>query len=209
MLYQGLRLSRMRSAGILLSAILLVCLSTPVHAIDPGDIAAPSMNVPDMSMPKPLVSKPNMDMPVAKPKPLVKPGSGLSPSLNHTASTLSNKTQQDAQQVDVSGKWSIKFEDGANSSLALTLWSSADTITVMGFGILTEGGIDNPVTATGSATARELRLIIKSATSKYINKIYDECDLNLLLSNNTAKGTYALMSGGQLSSAGNATAVKQ
>lgn len=197
----------MKSAGILLSAILLACLSIPAHAMDPGDIAAPSMNVPNMDVPKPLISKPNMDMPKANPKPLIKPGDKRINNTNISSNTTPKN--RDIQQMDTSGKWSIRFDDKADRSLALTLWTSAGTTGMMGFGTLTEEGIDNPVTATGSATARELRLIVKSATSKYINKIYDECDLNLSLSNKTASGTYALMSGGQLSITGNVTAVKQ
>lgn len=196
----------MRSA-VISSAILLACLSIPAHAIDPGDIAAPSMNMPNMDMPKPLISKPNMDMPKANPKPLIKPGDKPTNNTNMSSDTTQKKL--DSQQMDVSGKWSIKFDDEADKLLALTLWASAGTTGMMGFGTMTEEGIDNPVTATGSATARELRLIVKSATSKYISKLYDECDLNLSLSNNTASGTYALMSGGQLSITGNVTAVKQ
>lgn len=111
--------------------------------------------------------------------------------------------------MDVSGKWSIEFDDETGRSLDLTLWSSAGAARIMGFGTLTEKGTENSVTATGSVTEQELRLIAKLATPKQANMKYDECDLDLFTVNDTLSGTYVLRSGGQFLSEGNATAVKQ
>ncbi len=205
--------NRMRLASVLLSAILLSCL--PVHAYgEPGDIAVPSMSVPNMDMPKPLISRPNMDVPEPTSKPLVEPNSNLNPVLNQTGNTSSNQTQgtqtqQKAEPMDVSGKWSVKFDDGTGRSLDLTLWSSTGANRIMGFGTLTEGGTENSVTASGSVTEQELRLTAKLATPEYANLKYDECDLDLFTANDTLSGTYVLRSDGQFLGEGNATAVKQ
>lgn len=198
----------MRLASILLSSILLSCLSIYAHAGDPGDIAEPSMNVPNMDMPKPLISGPNMDMPEPKPKLLVKPNNNPNPTLNQTGNISSNQTQE-VKPIDVSGKWSIKFDDRTDKSLDLTLWSSTGTTRIMGFGTLKEEGTKNSMTATGSVATQELILTAKLATPEYANQKYDEYDLDLFMVNNTLSGTYVLKSGGQFLGKGNATAVKQ
>jgi hypothetical protein len=214
----------MRPASVLLSAILLSCV--PVHAYGgmPGDIAVPSMSVPNMDMPKPLVSGPNMDMPEPTPKPLVEPNGNLNPALNQTGNVTSNQTQaaqiqqtaepvnvspMDASPIDVSGKWSVKFDDVVGRSLDLSLWSSSGANRIMGFGTLMEGGRENSVTASGSVTEQELRLTAKLATPEDTNLEYDECNLDLFTVNDTLSGTYVLRSGGQFLGEGNATAVKQ
>ena len=197
----------MRLVSTLLSAILLSCLSIPAHAGDPGDTAEPSIMGPNMDMPTPLISTPNMDMPAPNPKQLVEPSKSPSSALNQTGNITSNQTPE-GKSIDVNGKWSIKFNDGTDMSLSLILLSSSGT-RVMGFGDLVEQSTTNSVTATGSVAAQELSLTIKSATSKYINKKYDECYLDLFMMNNTLSGTYALKSGGQFFGQGNATAVKQ
>ena len=79
----------------------------------------------------------------------------------------------------------------------------------MGYGTVTEEGTKTSLTASGSVTAQELKLIAKSATSEYANQRYDEYDLDLFMVNNTLSGTYVLKSGGQPLGKGNATAVKQ
>ena len=198
----------MRLVNIMLSAILLSCLSIPAHASEPGDIAVPSINAPDMSMPAPLISGPNMDMPAPNPKPLVKPNNNPSPALNQIGNISSNQTQE-VKPMDLSGKWSIRFDNGTDRSLDLNLWPSIGTAGIMGFGTFIEKGTQSSVTATGSVTAQELSLTVKSATPEYINKKYDECDLDLFMVNNTLSGTYVLMSGGQSLSQGNAKAVKK
>lgn len=212
----------MRPASVLLSAIsaiLLSCISVHAYSGAPGDIAVPSMNVPNMDMPKPLITSPNMDVPEPTPKPLVEPNSNLNPTLNQTGNTSSNQTQVaqtqkkaetiDASPMDVSGKWSVKFDDRMDRSLELTLWSSAGSARVMGFGTLIEKGIENSVTASGSVTERELRLTAKLATPEQANLVYDECGLDLFTVDDTLSGTYTLRSGGQFLGEGNATAVKQ
>ncbi len=202
----------MRLADILLSAMLLSCLAIQAHG-DAGDIAVPSINAPDMSVPEPIISAPNMDMPAPNPKPLVKPNNNPNKTLNQTSDISSNQTQvtqiqQEVEPMDVSGKWSIQFNDGTERSLDLNLWSSGGT-RIMGYGSVTENGAKNSVTASGSVGAQELTLIAKSATSEYINQNYDEYDLDLLMMNNTLSGTYVLKSGGHSLGKGNATAVKQ
>ncbi|MGD0953818.1 MAG: hypothetical protein ABR985_15755 [Methanotrichaceae archaeon] len=202
----------MRLASTLLSVILLSCLSIQAHG-DAGDIAEPSMPVPDMSVPEPHISAPTMDVPVPSPKPLDKPNSNPNQALNQTGNTSSNQAQttqiqQDVQPMNVSGKWSIQFNDGSDGSLDLNLWPSGGT-RIMGYGTLTEEGARSSVTASGSVTAQELTLIAKSSTPEYANQKYDEYDLDLLMVNNTLSGTYVLMSGGQSLGKGNATAVKQ
>jgi hypothetical protein len=204
---------RMRPTIILLLAILLSCLSVIAHAFDPGDIAAPSANVPNMDMPKP-VPRPNMDMPEPKQRPLAEPSNNPTQAINQTGNISSDQIQgtgiqQEIVPMDVSGKWSIKFDDAPDRSLDLNLWSPTGTTKIMGFGTLMEKGTGNSVTAVGSVTAQELRVTVKSATSEYINQKYDECDLDLFLVNNTLSGMYFLKSGGQLFAEGNATAVKQ
>ncbi len=203
----------MRPASVLLSAILLSCVSAQAYSGEPGDIAVPSTGVPNMDMPKPLISRPNMDMPDPTPRPMANPNDN-NPVLNQNGNTSSNQTQetqieQKAKPLNASGKWSIKFDDGAGRSLGLTLWSSTGATRIMGFGTLTENGIANPVTASGSVTEQELRLTAKLATPEYTNLNYDECDLNLFTVNDTLSGTYILRSGGQFIGEGNATAAKQ
>ena len=202
----------MRLASILLSAILLSCLSIQAHG-DAGDIAEPSMPVPDMSVPAPHISAPTMDVPAPNPKPLDKPNSNPIQALNKTGNTSSNQAQatqiqQEVQPMNVSGKWSIQFNDGSDGSLDLNLWPSGGT-RIMGYGTLTEGDARSSVTASGSVTAKKLTLIAKSSTPEYANQKYDEYDLDLSMVNNTLSGTYVLMSGGQSLAKGNATAVKQ
>jgi hypothetical protein len=202
----------MRLAGVLLSAILLLpCVSAQAYDVESGAIAVPSMNVPDMSMPAPLTPGPNMDMPETKPTPLVKPNT-QSTKTDNTSSSQTQAAQeaqkQKAQPMDVSGKWSIKFDDGGDRSLDLDIWSSAGAARIMGFGTLTDEGTQNSVTAAGSLTAQEISLTTKLATPEYSSLKYDECDLDLFMANDTLSGTYILRSAGQLIGRGNATAVK-
>jgi len=110
--------------------------------------------------------------------------------------------------MNVTGKWSMKFNDSTGRSLDLNLWSSGGT-RIMGYGIVTEEGTKNSVTASGSVTVKELKLITKSAAPEYANQKYDEYDLDLFMINNTLSGTYNLKSGGQLLGKGNATATKE
>ena len=202
----------MRLVSILIFAMLLSCLSIQAHG-DAGDIAEPSMPVPDMSVPAPHISAPSMEVPAPNPKPIVKLDTNPNQALNQTGNKSSNQIQvtqiqQEAKPMNVSGKWSIQFNNGTDRSLDLNLWSSGGT-SIMGYGTVTEDGAKNSVTASGSVTMQELTLIAKSATSEYIKQKYDEYDLNLLMVNNTLSGTYVLKSGGQSLGKGNATAAKQ
>jgi hypothetical protein len=197
----------MKRVGALLSAIILSCLSIPACASDPVGTALPPITGPNMDVPTPLISKPNMDMPAPNPKPLVKLDKNPSQAINQTGNITSNQTQV-SEQIDLNGKWSIKFDDGGDRSLNLILLPSGGT-RVIGFGDLMKKSIRISVTATGSLAGQQLSLTVKSATSKYINEKYDECILNLLMINDTLSGTYAMKSGGRSLGQGNATAVKQ
>lgn len=200
----------MRLASILVSAVLLSCLSIQVHG-DAGDIAVPSMPVPDMSMPAPHVTAPNMDVPAPSPKPLGKPNNNPNEALNQTESTSFNQAtqiQQEVKLLNVSGKWSIQLNDGSDGSLDLNLWPSGGT-RIMGYGTLTEGSEKSSVTASGSVTAQGLSLIAKSSTPEYANQKYDEYDLDLSMVNDTLSGSYILKSDGQPSVRGNASAIRE
>jgi hypothetical protein len=197
----------MRLASTLLSAILLLCLFILAHAIEPGDIAAPSMNVPDMNMPKPLITRPNMNVP--------EPNAALvmQNAVNETGNVSFNQTlltdiEEEVMPTNVSGKWSIRFDDRRDKSLVLNLWSSSKT-RIMGYGTLTEKGAMNSVTASGSISAEELTLTIKSGASEYANQKYDEYYLDLFMVNDTMSGTYVQKADGQSSEMGNVTAVRQ
>jgi hypothetical protein len=203
----------MRFAGVLVSAILLSCLFIQTHAIDPGDIAAPSMNVPNMDMPKPLITAPNMNVPEPKTKTLEKPINNQNQAVNQTGNSSSNQTpmtqiQQEVEPTDMSGKWSIKFNDGTDRSLILNLWSSGKT-RMMGYGTLTDQGVIESVTASGSVFAEELVLTVKSGAPEYANSKSDEYNLDLFMANNTMSGTYILEASDQSLSTGNVTAVRQ
>jgi hypothetical protein len=192
----------MRLASVLLFAILLSGLSC---AIEPGEIAAPSIKAPNMNMPKPIITSPSMDTPEPKQTP--------NQTLNQNGSTNTNQNQlTKAIPNDLSGKWSIKFDDRPDRSLDLTLWSSGRT-KIMGYGTLTKGGTGNSVTASGSFAEQELILAVQSAELEYAKEKYDEYDLDLFVVNNTANntltGTYILTSGGEFVGDGNATAVKR
>ncbi|MFB3766644.1 MAG: hypothetical protein ACE14P_15550 [Methanotrichaceae archaeon] len=212
----------MRSASVLMAAviILLLCLSVHAQYGDPGDIAVPSIPAPNMDMPNPVVSRPNMDIQGTKPAPLVKPGSikpnsDLNPASNQTSNKGDNgssdkaqttQTEQESKAMDINGKWSIRFDDGADRSLDLTLWPSAGSSGIMGFGTLTEMGAKNTVTVSGSLTDQELKLTAKLAVPEHAGLKYDECDLDLHAMNDTLSGTYVLRHEGQFLVKGNATA---
>jgi len=160
----------------------------------------------------PSMSVPNMDMPDPRPKPLVKPDNSADLILNQSGNQSHNQTQttqtpQEDMPMDVSGRWSIKFDEGRGRTLDLNLWSSSGN-RIMGYGTINEGSEQHSVTASGSVIRQELILTTKSATPEYANQKNDEYDLDLFMVNNTLSGTYVLGSGGQSWGEGNATAVK-
>jgi len=113
--------------------------------------------------------------------------------------------------MDVTGKWSIKLNNGTDRSLDLNLWSSGGT-GIMGYGTLNEEDAKNSATVSGSVGPQELILIAKSAAPEYTNQKDKEYDLDLLMVNNTQaalSGTYELKSGGQSLEKGNAEAAKK
>jgi hypothetical protein len=211
--YLKVEVGRMRLVGILVSAIMLtcICISIQAYAIEPGAIAEPSMSVPNMDMPQPRIT-PNMDMPDPKSKPPGKADNNADQILNQTGNVSNNQTQtiqtpQEVSPMDVSGRWSIKLDEGSGRSLNVNLWSSSGN-RIMGYGTLTEGGTENSVTVSGSVIGQELVLSTKPATPEYANQKNNEYDLDLFMVNNTLSGTYVLRSGEQFEVNGNATAVK-
>jgi hypothetical protein len=199
----------MRLASLLSFALFISCLSFQTYAIEPGEIAAPSISAPNMDMPTPIISSPNMDTPETKPRQQVIPNDNAGKSINQTGGIGSNQTQKTKDKSnDVSGKWSIKFYDRPDRSLDLTLWSSGKT-KIMGYGTLTKAGAGNSVAVSGSFSEDELILAVKSAEPDYASRKYDEYDLDLIMANNTLSGTYILRFGGDFMGDGNATASKR
>jgi hypothetical protein len=204
----------MRPGCLILSSILLSCLSIQALALDPGDIAEPGISAPDMTMPVPTItgpasSGPNMDMPKPEIKSLIEPDNNTIQT-KPTGNMSPNQTQgsQKPQTMEVSGKWSIRFDKRTDRSLDLNLWASGKN-GILGYGTLTEEGAKYSVTASGSINRQELILTTKSATPEYAAKKSDEYDLDLFMANNTLSGTYVLSSDGLSLGEGNATAIKQ
>lgn len=193
-----LEFGKMKLASLLLLAILLSCASFQACAIEAGDIAAPSIAAPNMNMPTPKITSPNMGTP--EPKQVKQDISDS--SANQTEDKI------DDQSDDLSGKWSIKFDDLPDRLLDLTLWSSGRT-KIMGYGTLTKGSTSNSVTVSGSIAGEELMLAVQSADSEYSGKNSYKYDLSLFQANNTMSGTYILSVGGEFMGDGNATAIKR
>jgi len=196
----------MRHKALLLS-IAILCLSAQARGVEAGVIAVPSMNVPNMDMPTPKITTPNMDMPTPKPKVEVEPNLTRTSGSNKSSDQIPATGAQTKAQ-DVSGKWSVRFEEIADMMLDLTLWSS-DGGKIMGYGTIAEQGQKRSITASGSFTGQELTLSAKSATPKSDAQRYDEYDLLMLMSNNSLSGTYTFKYEGQLLAQGNATARRQ
>lgn len=200
----------MRLAGNLLAVVMawiaigaiIACISIPAGAIDPGTIAVPSITGANMDMPEPLITPPSMDM--AEPSNRVEvveskkePFSEGSP-FNETAPSEAD---------NVSGDWSVRFDNRGDVSLGLTLWPAGGN-KVMGFGSLKEGAVNNSFSASGSILGDQLVLTARSAAPKFEGQRYDQCDLELFLKNDTLSGTYMLKWEGATKDAGNATAVR-
>jgi hypothetical protein len=205
---------RMRLGCIILSSILLSCLSIQALALDPGDIAEPSISAPDMTMPVPKItgpvsSGPNMDMPKPEVKSLIEPDNNTTQTKpTGDVSPIQTQESQKPKILDVSGKWSIKFDKRTDRSLDLNLWASGKN-GILGYGTMTAVGAKYSVTASGSINGQELTLTTKSSTPEYAIKKFDEYDLDLFMVNNTLSGTYVLSSDGQSLGEGNATGIKQ
>jgi hypothetical protein len=204
----------MRLICIILSSIVLTCLSIQALALDPGDIAEPSISAPDMTMPVPKItgpasSGPNMDMPEPEVRsPIASDNSTTQTKPTGNTSPIQTQESQKPQTMDVSGKWSIKFDKRTDRSLDLNLWASGKN-GILGYGTMTEVGAKYSVTASGSINGQELTLTTKSSTPEYATKKFDEYDLDLFMANSTLSGTYVLSSDGLSLGEGNATAVRQ
>ena len=189
----------MRLTSLLLFAILFSCVSFQACAIEPGDIAAPSIAAPHMEMPTPKITSPHLGMP--EPKQVQQDISDS--KANHTDDKIFD------QSDDLSGKWSIKFVNLPDRSLDLTLWSSGRD-KIMGYGTLAKGSTSNSVTVSGSIAGEELMLSVQSADSEYSGQQNsDKYDISLFQANNTMSGTYILSVGGEFMGEGKATGIKR
>jgi len=195
----------MRLASSLLFTVLLSCISFQACAIEAGDIAAPSIKAPNMDMPAPIITSPNMNVPEPK-------QAQQNSNANQTSKIDDQAQTTQAKSDDLSGKWSIKFNDRPDRSLDLTLWSSGKS-KIMGYGTLTKGGTANSVTVSGSLDGEELILTVQSADSEYSGQNSDRYDISLFSANNASinnmSGTYILSLGGEFMGDGNATAIKR
>ncbi|NPV62517.1 MAG: hypothetical protein HPY61_07790 [Methanotrichaceae archaeon] len=196
----------MKLAGALMCALLLLCLYSGALAVEAGVIAVPSIPAANMDMPKPLITKPNMNMP--EPKPSSGPDNSSAQALNQTAAAEEEekKAAEDRAAV-LSGKWSVQFDGLRDRTVDLTLWSSG-TNKVMGFGTLNLDGTGISMSASGSLNEDELKLAVKSAQVEYGSPKYQQYDLDMSLVDGALSGTYALRSGSEPPVTGNATAVK-
>lgn len=194
-----MRIKTMRIAIIL---IFLSCLSIEAFALDPGTIAVPSITGANMDMPKPLITPPTMDMPDPSSKVTVVEGK------KDPFSEGSPFNETEAAEADkVSGKWTVRFASRSDVSLGLDLWASEGN-KVMGFGSLKEGAANNSFSASGSFSGDKLVLSARSAAPKFQGQRYDQCDLDLILKNDTLSGSYALLWQGEVREKGNATAMR-
>lgn len=156
-------------------------------------------------------SGPNMNMPSPNPKPLVTPGNNSSQANSSTTTNQSSagvQTQPVVRLLDVSGKWSVRFNESSNRTLDLILFQSTSPDRIMGSGTLVEESSKIPLIASGSVTEKELSLTAKTVISEYGNKIDRQFDLKLLIMNNTLSGTYLIKSSGKVLGKGNATAAR-
>ena len=179
-------------------------LAVPTKHITTKPRTAPDERVPILSQ----STGPNMSMPDPTPKPLVNPNNNSNQTLNQTENQSSSQPQPEGKPIDLSGKWSVKFNGSAGRSLDLILLSAGSDRT-MGTGTLVEDGTKIPVTVRGTITDSEITLTTKTVVGPYVNQIDREYDLDLFMENDTLSGAYVLKSGGKFLSKGNATAVKQ
>jgi hypothetical protein len=202
------------SAILLISGILMPALSTSTG--EPGDIAVPSITGANMDVPAPRITAPNMGMPSPNPKPLSKhkiksnnSNITLNKTLNASSKGIMNsQAEQKSDQMNISGKWTINFQDAPDKTMSLNLWSGSGN-RIMGFGTMTELAAGSSVAASGSVNSNELNLAVKSASPSMPGTKENEYDLDLFMKNNTLSGTYVHNSGGQFLEKGNATAVRQ
>jgi hypothetical protein len=184
----------MRPANMVLLAIIFMCSYPVAQAIEEGAIAQPSMPVPNMDMPKPVIKA---------------PATGLTDEKSNGQSADNNSSPAPNEADDaISGKWTIRFEDLRDRSLDLTLWSSGKD-KIMGYGTLTKNGAEISMTASGSLRENELAMVVKSGQAELGSADYCQYDLDMLVENSTLSGTYTLSSGTGASINGNVTAIKR
>jgi hypothetical protein len=157
---------------------------------------------------QPASSGPNMSMPDTSPRPEVNPNNNSNQTLNQIGNQSSSQPQPEVKPMDLSGKWSVKFNESTGKSLDLILLSVGSN-RIMGSGTLVEDGTKIPVTASGTVADQEVTLTTKTVVGNYVNQIDREYDLDLFMANSVLSGTYILKSGGKFLGKGNATALKQ
>ena len=182
---------------------------SPDLAVPTKTTTAKPKVAPDEQGPiQPASSGPNMSMPDPNPKSLVNSNDNSNQTINQTGNQSSSQPQPEAKPMDLSGKWSVKFNDSTGRSLSLILLSVGSDRT-MGSGTLIENSTKIPVTASGTIANQEVTLTAKTVVANYVNQIDREYDLDLFMANNALSGTYVLKSSGKFLGKGNATAAKQ
>jgi len=210
--------SMMRSIILLFSLCLALCLNSCLYSSlaadsEPGAIASPSIPAANMDMPTPKITAPNMDMPESNSKTQAgQNDSSKNSSVSQTpagfnASEESSVSEEEEGGDSISGKWSVRFEDLKDRTLDLTLWS-AGAERIMGFGTETKGSSSGSISASGSFAKNELILTVKPAQSEKEGGTGEQYDFDLQLNGNALSGTY-VMTGGEISASGNATAAKR
>lgn len=119
--------------------------------------------------------------------------------------TSAKGAPNDANALDVSGKWLVDFGDNS-TPMNLILIQSGNR--VQGYGSLLENGREIPVTAIGSVSGDAVSLEVKLVSDGTINKIDKKQKLELTASNGALKGDYDTYLADKLEGNGDAVATK-
>lgn len=113
---------------------------------------------------------------------------------------------------DLSGKWSIRLDDKANTSADLILVQSTDVADgkdrVQGYGNLKRNGLVIPTTGTGFLSNDTLDMNLRQGFSSGASKTNEKYVLRLILINGYLSGSYELYNSDALTGKGNATATR-
>ncbi|OPY47647.1 MAG: hypothetical protein A4E47_00163 [Methanosaeta sp. PtaU1.Bin028] len=170
--------------------------------VTPVGVERPNMNVPE-----PKVTKPDMSMPKPNPQPLKK---------DSNASNASNETGPAAEEAlgqpedvsfNLSGKWAFSFLDGSGPSAELTIYPAGKMF--FGRGTLVKDNSTIPVTAVGSQDSQAIKLDIVQTVDGEKFRQDTLYKMKLSANNQTLQGTYDQMgtegSAGKIVASGNVT----
>jgi len=124
---------------------------------------------------------------------------------NDNSASVNNTLINNAEVLDISGKWLVKLGDNS-TPLNLILIQSGSR--VQGYGSLEENGTEMPVTAIGSISGNAISLDTKLVTDGSINKTDKKYKLELVASNGALSGTYEIYLADKLSGKGNVVATR-